>query len=298
MTIHKKASTSQVLSKELVDGLAVLLKPAQRRLDLAPTPNGPGVPKVEKYKWAKLGQKGELVYLDKNDLKVDPSYQREAPTNEWTLNLARNWDWPSCGTITVSERDDQWWVVDGQGRLSAAMQRTDINELPCMVFRNSSIEEEATTFLKVNAHRRSVASFAKYKAALTAKQPLALFVQSHLDSAGLSVGIVGSPKAVACIATLMALAKENKDRFTKMWPLFTHSHQESEIYGVVIKGFWEVERAWDGKKSLTANPHFSKLIRIGGHACLAEIRRLTCERGKGGHAVFRDAILVMLKKKI
>ena len=104
------------------------------------------------------GEPGELLYLNKNILEIDHSYQRNAK-NARVLKLARRWNWLSCGVLTVAKRSGRYYVVDGQHRLMAALKRADIDQLPCLVFESSEMREEAVAFRDANKERRPINSF-------------------------------------------------------------------------------------------------------------------------------------------
>lgn len=262
------------------------------------TPNGTLVNKIDQYNWKLKDAPGEFRMIDKGDLFIAPEYQRDAKSIV-VMDIAREWSWISCGCLIVCLRDGKYWVIDGQHRKLGADKRSDIKKLPCLVYQGGTIQNEAQAFKDSNLRRSRPNALAMYRASVTAKDEIALFISGVLESAGLRVSVSGSPKSVACIGTLLKLAKQSREKFTRMWPLFTHMHQDTEMFGDVLQGLWQAENMiGQNGKTLLQDPNFSKLIRIGGRACLGEIKRLSIERGKGGQAVFRDAILSVLRKKI
>lgn len=60
--------------------------------------------KIDRYGWSMQDNKGELRWINKMDVQVDYSYQRN--TNEIKLkNIARDWSWIACGAIVVANRE-------------------------------------------------------------------------------------------------------------------------------------------------------------------------------------------------
>lgn len=265
-----------------------------------PQKGGAPISKVKHYNWKLKNTEGEFASIHKSELIVDSAYQRLPRSQEAVLKIARDWNWIANGTITVVSRSGKWYVVDGQHRLAAAMLRADIQFLPCMVFEaDDETKKEAEAFLAINTCRNLVGSSDRFKAGVTSDDPSCVWLNSKLKESGLQSGPCGSSKTVACVGILMKLARDNQERLNTIWPLILKMHDGIQIYGDVVKGLWSIEQQREERnKSLSHDPDFSKLVRIGGAACIAEIRRLSIQRGVGGAAVFRDAILTLLRKKI
>ena len=104
------------------------------------------ITKVERYNWKMQDSPGALRMVKKGDLQVDHTYQRNA--NEMKLiAIAKDWSWIACGAIVVADREGVLFVVDGQHRVLAARKRSDIAELPCLVFKTHEAKQEAKGFL-------------------------------------------------------------------------------------------------------------------------------------------------------
>jgi hypothetical protein len=262
--------------------------------------DGVSRPKTEVFNWTKLDEPGEFMWIPKTDLLIDPEYQRKQVSEQKVLAIARDWSWRHCSTLSVGYRSDGlYFVFDGQHRKIGADKRADIHSLPCMVYKIASLDAEASAFIGINLKRNNVGAVDRFRAMVVAGDRSALGVMSLLKNYGLSYAKTGSLKTVACVGTLLQMAQKDHKKLASMFPLFVSMHQNCEIYGDVIRGVWSAESALEDKKqTVLRDPYYSKLIRIGGQACLAEIRRLSIQRNKGGEAVHRDAILSVLRKKI
>src|SRR5689334_6103185 len=74
---------------------------------------------------------GEFAMIDKTKLNVDLSYQRKT-TKSRVDKIREEWSWIAFGAVSVALRGDgEWFVMDGQHRVLAAMMRDDIKEVPC-----------------------------------------------------------------------------------------------------------------------------------------------------------------------
>jgi hypothetical protein len=123
--------------------------------------------KIDRYKWNVKDGPGIQMMIDKQDLHVSPEYQREL-TQGKVLKMASSWSWIACNVITVGLRDGLWWVIDGQHRVMAAMRRTDITELPCIVFEIDDVRNEARGFLDINDLRKPMTSVDRLRASAVA----------------------------------------------------------------------------------------------------------------------------------
>lgn len=173
-----------------------------------------GVDKVDRYKWAMRNEPGELRYIDKRELLVNTEvYQRIAET-EPVLKLARDWNWISCGALSVADRDGQLWVMDGGHRKAGADRRSDVQELPCIVHRVDSIEREARGFLDINTGRKNVSALGKFRASLAAGDATAIFVKAVMDANNLRLASASKePRDFKSVALAMRLAGNSPASF-------------------------------------------------------------------------------------
>lgn len=125
--------------------------------------------KADHYSWAKPGDKGQYRQIPLSDLNVDHSYQRKEVSEPNTLAIAKAFDWSAFAAITVMERQDGTkWIVDGQQRYLAACRRGDISTVPCMLFHSDGRDHEANAFYVLNTRRKSVDSYTKFRALVSA----------------------------------------------------------------------------------------------------------------------------------
>jgi hypothetical protein len=256
-----------------------------------------GQDKVTRYHWTVRNAPGEFLMIPKTELEVDPAYQRNRINQRRVDNLCRSWDWIACGCLVVALRDDnKWFVMDGQHRKLAADQRSDIQELPCLVFETTSRREEAVSFLAINHGRVGVGSLDRYRAQLLSGDKIAFAVDSMLQSTGHRAGEKASARTVSCVQCLYTLAKEDWPRLERLWPLLAELHPDGPMTEVVIKGLWTVDR-WLEDRSVTQEPYREKLLGIGGQGLQHEIRWEMAMIGQGGSRVCACAIAKYLNKQ-
>ena len=259
--------------------------------------NHQGADKVTRYNWTIRNAPGEFLMIPKTELEVDPAYQRNQINQRRVDNLSRAWDWIACGCLVVSLRDDnKWFVMDGQHRKLAADQRSDIRELPCLVFEMATRREEALGFLAINQGRVGVNSLDRYRAQLISGDKTAYAVEAMLKSTGHRAGHTATARTVGCVGCLYTLCAEDRERFERLWPLLAELHPDSAMTELVIKGLWTVDK-WLGDRSVTEPPYREKLLAIGGKGLTHEIRREMAVIGQGGTRVCACAIAKYLNKQ-
>lgn len=169
--------------------------------------------KIKRYKWELKDSAGKMEYLDKTLLKIDESYQRTARSSK-VLQLASNWSWVGCGVITIGYREGFYWVIDGQHRVMAAMKRSDIQFLPCLVFDTENIQQEATGFLDANIGRKPVNTVDKFRASIVAGNETALYVNNVFLKYGFNpTSSACKPMDLKSIGWAMKKAESDKPLF-------------------------------------------------------------------------------------
>jgi len=142
---------------------------------------------------APIGELPEIRWVACGFLLVDHAYQRmaEEPSSKRLIrHIAENWDWRLCAPLTVSDRlppEAGLYVIDGQHRLAAALERGDIAELPCIISKFDGIEDEARLFVALNSARRQVGEVEKFHARVASKDHYALAAKRVIEDAGMTV---------------------------------------------------------------------------------------------------------------
>ena len=146
-------------------------------------------PKTEIYKWKIKNKKGELCWIDKTKLLIDTkNYQRETTSTKKITNIASNFDWMLFEVLVVAKREDgKFYVIEGGHRLRAAWSRDDIDLVPCIVFDDKTIIEEAETFVVSALSVSNISSIDKFKAQLCAENDIALKANELVQRHGLHV---------------------------------------------------------------------------------------------------------------
>lgn len=251
-----------------------------------------GTSKLDHYKWTTKGKPGKLQYIKKELIHVNPEYQREADSGK-VLSLARKWSWIGCGAISVSFRNGIYWAMDGQHRVLAALKRSDIDVLPCVVFETESLTEEAIGFLDLNTNRKAVAATAKHKAMAVSGDYLAALVQSKIDECGLHVGGGGkSIGSIRCVAACRRMAGQDSDAFSVSLELAAEMalSEKSSVHERVLEGLFYLHRNLDGCNLRQASLQ-ARIKKIGSQLLLQGANRAAAYYTTGGAKVWANGIL-------
>jgi len=234
-------------------------------------------------KWKRQGDPGRQCKIKIDELGIDKSYQRPEVSKNNTLDMAKKWDWVSCGSIVVMQRTDGTiWVVDGQQRLLAAKHREDIKEMSCILFKSEGPEHEAQAFFGLNVHRRPVSSIAKFNAAVMARMKPQIDIKKWFDEEGFYVSDDGKKdKCIDFPRVFTDSWEENQDACKKainaQYELFSNP---GRMYSKIHKGLFYLF-----KSGTPVMEYKEKLITAGAFKVNREINEEKNRRGTEGYSL-------------
>ena len=255
--------------------------------------------KVSRYGWNTLDEPGELIFLDKSQLLVDRSYQRVEEKVK-TTDIASKFSWKAFGAISVMQRSDgKYLVVDGQHRALAAWKRADVYSVPCILFRSSGIEDEATCFINANTKRKSVSAFSKFRAKLVARDEMALLLDSILRD----VGLVPSAESkgvdrISCVAKCEKMLKQHLASFKKSISIAADISRSDQTYvsDILVSGLFYLDRHIPG--GLENRKVAQRLTQIGALGLIESARKMTYRTGCGGQKSYAEGMLEIINRSM
>lgn len=203
-------------------------------------------------------RKSSIQSIPFRNLTLDPRAQR-AVVGPQLKRLVKNFDLDKVGILTVSVRDGIPYVVDGQHRWRAAVEKgLGDTKVKCEVFRDLSLEQEAALFLSRN-DAALVSAIDKFRVGLTKKDQDCLGVKAILDDYGCEVGTKAAYGCVSCPDTVLriyrgdngVLLREVLDTVTNSWGTGGDALEHTVLKGtsqVLSRYNGEIDRAQLVKK--------------------------------------------------
>ena len=158
---------------------------------------------------------GELPVVDwvsKSIIDVDAAYQRPEDAAR-AEKIARAFSWSKFGAIVLvpnRETPDRYVVIDGQHRVAAAKLHPLVDNLPAVIMPSvTGTAAEATSFIGLNAERKSVNTLELFHARRAAGDEDVQTVDQVLARAGVTVprypGAKYKPGETVAVGVIQAL---------------------------------------------------------------------------------------------
>lgn len=253
--------------------------------------------KVTRYGWRLADRPGELRMVPKGALTVDHSYQRDVRATDGKVKrIAAEWSWVACGAIIVGNRDGKLHVIDGQHRVMAALKRSDVGALPCIVFETQDIQQEADGFLRANRNRKPMNTVDAFKAQLVAGNKVAVKVKQLADESGLTICNYSGAGTMACVGLAMSCIEADEDAFVRAWPSIVAACAGGSLHNNIVKGMFYVETHLADGQSLGDARWRKRIAQVGRDAIIRGIAQAVSFRGSSGANVVAEGILAALNK--
>lgn len=213
----------------------------------------------------------EITCVAKERLKIDKSYQRDI-SPQLVKRIAKDWNPLYLGVLHVAEVNGGYWVIDGQHRLEAAKLRPDIKTLPCVIHKSIDQKTAAEMFLGINGAkdamrptRKSLTTYQKYNALITAGDLTALKIQSKLHVAGYWVpkSSIKARGLNAIMAVYRAYAKDEDSAETAL-DICLEMAMGGSVNGRAFEGIYEfIRNTKRHAPPIPENEWRKRIVRIG-----------------------------------
>jgi hypothetical protein len=237
---------------------------------------------------------GVLTYLNKHELQIDSQYQRELSQHR-VDQIKEAWSWLACGVLLVAERKPgEFYVFDGQTRLSAARELRNIDEMPCLVFKLDDVPAEAMAFFRANCVRGPVSMFDKVHALVVAGDRITIDALDLMRKHGYQPSRSGAEDGVSALGTYMRFFKSERDLFTKVFPLVTELHDHRPIQERQLTAIMYIAKY--GEPSAHSKEGRARLLELGYDAIAGSIARSAAAFSKGGARIFAQGVIDLMNK--
>lgn len=256
-----------------------------------------GVDKVGRYGWQVADEPGKLVTLRKSEILIDDEYQRDVRVDDQkVLRIAARWSWIACGALIVGKRlDGRLYVIDGQHRLRAALKRSDIRDLPCVVFESTGSREEAEAFLRANRNRKPMTAMQAFKAMVSSGDKTALAVQQMVEKAGLKMAKGSSPGYFSAPGVLIEMMRANEMAARVSWDLAIRICRDRPVQKNILQALFYIERNLKDQ-SLSEKKWTERAVAVGYESIKDAMDRAAAFRGKRTDKYLAEGVINALNK--
>lgn len=149
-----------------------------------------------------------VTALMAGELFADPSYQRDVDPRR-VEKMAAAFDRRLLGVLEVSDRGDgRYAILDGQHRHALVLRVLDETfVLVCQVYEGLTVEDEAGLFHEVNARRKALSFWDKWKSRRTAGDPVVASIEEMLGRHELRVHPAAEDGCIAATSALEAIVE-------------------------------------------------------------------------------------------
>ena len=181
-----------------------------------------------------------------------------------TLPQVGNYGNYFLGSIVISHKEGENFIVDGQQRLLAARRRGDIREVPCVLFKSDGREHEARAFIALNIRRVKVPSVAKFNASVRAALNPEKQIAEWLGTLGLSVMDDGKSMNGVCFpAHLIRTWNMNAECCKRAVKIQRDVNGTEPLHSACHNGIF-----WLLTNGINVEEHTDKLRCLGGRSAM------------------------------
>lgn len=147
--------------------------------------------------------------IPNNELRLG-KYQRTITDMARVKKMSESFDETLLGTITVSKRDEKYYVIDGQHRvvLSKILKREG---LMALVYEGLTYEQEAKYFNKLNGangEQKRLRKSEVFNANVEAKDSMSIDIQAIANDLGFVLSATTGDNSIAAIGTVEKIYKK------------------------------------------------------------------------------------------
>jgi hypothetical protein len=174
----------------------------------------------------------QYMHLPVDILRIE-AYQESRLDMLRAQSYANNYNPSAIGSVIVSHRNNNYYIVDGQHRVVATRLRGNPNTIMCEIIEGLTIEQECDLFLELNKNRKPIDYITRFKARVMSKEKKACDIYNMLESFGLEISKSKSKTShskILAISTLDEIYKSSGyNMLYKVLELITNTWNKSTI---------------------------------------------------------------------
>jgi len=208
-----------------------------------------------------------------NELSLG-KYQRTVKIQK-VKAMAKEFDKTLLGTITISKRDGQLFVIDGQHRVVLARIK-GLKELMALVYEGLTYEEEAEYFNKLNGANGEKLRLSKteiFNASIEAKEDKSIEIKNIIEEFGFRISPASGINSVAAISTVEKIHKKHGGQHLRNTLRLLKETWNGETYSLnnlMISGVSEFLKIYSSEIDFNKKTFVSQLSKVDAKLIIRE----------------------------
>lgn len=200
-------------------------------------------------------------------------YQKPLNT-AWIKENAQKFDINRLGTILVSYRDGQYYIVDGQHRTMLA-KRNGVSQLMAFVHVKLTYEEEAELFIATNTVRTRPTPLDVFNAKVEAKDKDAVEIKNIVESVGFIIKNGSAKNYISAITEVQKIYKKYGAFHLSQLLSITKETWNGEIYSLnnfMLRGLSEFIKIYEDNDNFDLKTFTNQLSKVDPKRAVAEAK--------------------------
>lgn len=213
----------------------------------------------------RIKREAQIRTIKLGEIRVSPTGQRELNTVR-VKRIVDNLDMERLGTITVSQRDGLYWLIDGQHRFNALKEFFGEGyedwQTQAWCYFGLTEEQEAEKFLQHN-EVLAVDAYSRFKVGVTANRPVESDIDRIVRSLGLKVSRTQGNGSISAVSALTkTYTRFGPSGLTQTLWAIRESFGDGGFESVIIDGLALFRGRYEGR--LDADRLVKKLLATRG----------------------------------
>jgi hypothetical protein len=223
----------------------------------------------------KISVNTSYQFLLVKDLRLG-NYQRKLDMPK-VKKMADEFDETLLGTISVSKRNGQYFVIDGQHRVILAKTK-GLRGLMALIYEGFSYEEEAILFNRLNnanGEQKRLRKTDIFRASVEAKDVVAIDIKNIVESVGFRISETSAANTIAAVNTIIKIYKRyggqglhdvlklSKD---------TWNGEKYSLNNMVLEGMAEFLNIYSSEPNFSIDSFINQLSKVDSIKVLREAK--------------------------
>lgn len=199
----------------------------------------------------KIERRGSIKHVPLGKMHITSRHAQREKLNESRVDyLVSRFDFDQFGMPVLSERDGEFYIIDGQHRIEALKRWLvtdwESSTIPCYVYEGLTEAEEAEKFLSMN-DALPVNAYDKFRVSVSAGRPDEVHIHNIVLGAGLCISRDAVSGAVSCVGTLKrAYTMSDGNTLARALRIARDSFGDAGFQSLVVMGLSHLCHRYNG----------------------------------------------------